>query len=50
MKISVMLFDPVLKEVYLGSLDVDDEDNEIWVDLYGKKLEGITMWAVPPYP
>ncbi|SHO45314.1 hypothetical protein [Desulfopila aestuarii] len=50
MDITVMLFDPVLQEMYLGSLYVDDEDNEIWVDQYGMKLDRIAMWAELPYP
>jgi len=50
MEIQVLLFDPLLQEVHVGALDADDAGQEIWVDQYGRELEGITMWAELPYP
>ena len=49
-ELTVMLFDQLRQEVCLGAIDVDEEGNEIWIDEYGRELEGITMWAELPYP
>jgi len=44
MGITVLLFDPLLQEFYLG-VDVDDNGNEICIDEYGRELDGVNMWA-----
>lgn len=47
---TVLLFDPIAQDIWLGSLDTDEFGNEIWIDLYGRELENISLWAELPYP
>ena len=47
---TVLLFDRLSQEIFLGSLDADELGHEIWIDQYGQELENITLWAELPYP